>query len=206
MSSWYNAMQQSFNSNRILDHCNILSVATISNSLPAVDQIRFQYFSESGIAFFLDQRSRLCSSLITQPSEFLWHLPLTNEYYKFTGSVQIIPSEEIRIAHWNKLSPREKEGFYGLPPDTSVDSFERVNDIDSFKPQEAFNVSQNFAIVHVSPSYVEHSVFPDKSAIGNTRKTYESLPQPDATSKKWIHRLVDGEWHITQMHISAIRP
>lgn len=205
MATWFTAVQQSFNKNRILDHCSIISVATLVNSLPSIFPIRFQYFNDFGLVFYLDNRTNLFNSLLSQPSEFLWHFPLTNEFYKFSGVVSQVMCEEVLSENWSRLTQREKEGYCGLPPDILVDKSLANNDIDHFKPQEPNQPSRNFGIICIRPESIEHSVFLDKSAIGNTRKTYESLPQPDAVSKKWVHRLTEGEWVIVEMNVPAAR-
>lgn len=106
---------------------------------------------------------------------------------------------------WNSLSQREKNGFCGLPPDLVAGEMQ-INEIDKFKPQEALNVSDNFVVLVVEPNWVEHSRFLDRSAIGNTRKTFESLPQPDAVSKKWLHRKGEQGWDLVEIFVPVARP
>ena len=36
MSSWFNALRQSYNKNKVLDHSTILSVAAMVNSCPTI--------------------------------------------------------------------------------------------------------------------------------------------------------------------------
>ena len=203
--SWINALKRSYSTNRILDHCNILSVATLQNSFPKIFHLRFQFFSLNSLCFYIDKRSLLCSLLLSQPSEFLWHFPLTSEFFKFSGPVFLEPSSEILSKHWSSLSAKEKESFCGLPPDLVLESSES-NDLDSFKPQEALQTSEHFAVIVLSPGLVEHSQFVDKSAIGNTRKTFESLPQPDGISRKWLHALKDSVWETNEVNAPCSRP
>ena len=203
---WFNAIQQSYTRNRILDHCNIISVAVLIDSLPRIFPLRFQFFANQGIGFFLDNRSQLFSSLLSQPSEFLWHLPLTSEFFKLSGLVTLISDEEALSKYWSSLNSKEKECYCGLPPDININNRQTNNDIDSFKPQEALRFSQNFSIITLIPNCVEHAIFIDKSAIGNTRKTYESLPQPDSISRKWVHKKIDGIWETLEKSAPMLRP
>jgi hypothetical protein len=206
MSTYFNSIQQSYNRNRALDYSNVLSVATIVNSLPFIYPIRFHHFSEEGLIFYQDKRSLLYASLISQPSEFLWQFPLTCEFYKLSGNIFVLESEKIISEAWMSLNEKEKVGYYGLPPDVLIENEILKYDINSYKPQEPKLASVNFSVIILIPDFVEHSKFLDKSAIGNTRKSYESLPQPDAVNKKWIHRLINGVWNITETQLSFPRP
>jgi hypothetical protein len=203
--SWLNALIQSYERNRIIDYSSLLSVATINNNLPAVFPLRFQQFCDDLLVFYTDRRSVLCGCLLSQPSEFLWLLPVTSEYFKLSGNV-FAETDPARISSlWSSLAKREKEGYCGLPPDVLLVP-SSLADTDRFKPQEASAPSSNFQVLLLRPSRVEHFRYVDKSAIGNTRKTYETLPQPDAVSHRWLHELVSSEWHTTELSAGQLRP
>ena len=131
---------------------------------------------------------------------------MTCEYFKLSGFITEVKDEETIISAWNTLDPKEKEGYSGWPPDICLQNTRNISDIDAFKPQEAIFYSQNFSILRLQPKTVDHSIFINKTAIGNTRKTYESLPQPDSVSKRWVHRLNENNWTITEMHVPTARP
>lgn len=205
MTSWLQALSQSFNKNQFLDYCSILTAGVIKDSKVNLFPIRFQGFYQETLTVFYDKRSALFNNLVNQPCEFLWHFPLTSEFFKFTANVFEDGTEENRLAYWHSLSQREKQGYCGLPPDCPVLDAKQL-DLDRFKPQEAVNVSENFAVLRIRPFEVEHSRFLDKSAVGNSRKSFESLPQPDSISKKWLHRLGDRGWELTEMYVPIARP
>ena len=205
MASWFQALSQSHSKNRILDHSNLLTLCTLIDSHPSMSPVRFQSFLPDSFSVFLDRRGQVHSSLFSGPHEFLWHFPLTSEFFKFRGRVAEETNDEVRTRAWNSLSQREKNGFCGLPPDLVVGETQ-VQEIDKFKPQEALNVSDNFVVLVVEPDWVEHARFLDKTAIGNTRKTFESLPQPDAVSKKWLHRKAGSGWEVVEMFVPVARP
>jgi hypothetical protein len=167
--------------------------------------VRHQGFTNEDLLFFIDRRSLFFHSLSEARQEFLWHFPMTNEFFKIRGEIVEETADEERERLWNSLSQREKMSFCGIPPDVEVENA-RIDEMDKFNPQEARKVSQNFAVLKIVANFVEHSRFLDRSAIGNTRKTFESLPQPDAVSQRWIHRKVEGIWSVKEVALSIVRP
>ncbi|CAG9316545.1 unnamed protein product [Blepharisma stoltei] len=209
--AWAIALQRSFNTNRILEQSSILSIATLHNGAPSIYPIRFQsFYSPTSFTIHLDTRSILCGDLQNPVCQILWYLPLTNEIFKFDCPIlNFLPSHhEYRVNEWKKLKQKEKNAYCGLPPDTYKESEgSRLEyDINNFNAQNAEEVSEHFEVLIVTPINVDHTVYLDKSAIGNTRKTYESLPQPDAVSKRWVHRKHDHVWVAREMNIPAPRP
>lgn len=205
MTSWFQALNQSFSKNQFLDYSSLLTAGVIKDSRVCLFPLRFQGFYQELLTVFIDKRSAFYDNLLAQPCEILWHFPATSEFFKFTANVFDDNAEDIRSAYWTNLTQREKQGYCGLPPDCPASNMKQL-DLDRFKPQEAFNVSENFAVLRIRPFEVEHSKFLDKSAIGNSRKTFESLPQPDSVSKKWLHRLRETGWEITELYVPTARP
>lgn len=79
------------------------------------------------------------------------------------------------------------------------------HDIDNFNAQEADNVSSHFEVMLLTPISVDHTKYLDRTAIGNTRKTFESLPQPDHVSIRYIHKKHDQSWSTRELNVPAPR-
>lgn len=205
MTSWFQALNQSFSKNQFLDYSSLLTAGVIKDLKACLFPLRFQGFFQETLTVFVDKRSAFYDCLLTQPCEVLWHFPATCEFFKLTSNVFEDNAQEARMAYWNNLTQREKQGYCGLPPDCPVVNARQL-DLDRFKPQEALNVSENFAVLRIRPFEVEHSKFLDKSAVGNSRKTFESLPQPDSISRKWLHRQTESGWEITELYVPIARP
>lgn len=159
-------------------------------------QMQFRGFSEEGaIVSYADLRGNLYREL-SADCEVMWTFPLTNEVYKFRlPRVEVRREGEMVQTAWEGLKPREKAGYVSLPPDTYADESPALShDLDSFTPQTQSSVSPNFALLLLYPQNVDHMRYIDKAAIGNTRKSFESLPQPEVQPQRWEHCLEGGNW------------
>lgn len=210
--SWLNGLKRSFEQNRMLEQAHYLTIATLRSGMPKLTLINFRGFhQDSKLIFYLDSRSALYSDLThNNLSELQWFFPFTNEVFNFSNpNITLInePSDLVRT-HWQFLQEREKEAYRGPAPDVPkpprADHLSR--DLEEYKAQQPIEVSPHFSVMLVEPVYVDQSVYVDKTAVGNSRKTYESLPQPDAKSRRWLHKLEEGEWKTVELNIPYIRP
>lgn len=194
---WSHSLRQSQLQNACLSFAQCLYIATQGPEGAHLSQVQFRGFTEEGVVVYVDLRSRLGRDLSgTSGCEVMWSFPLTNEVYKFTfPQVQIVQEGLIYETAWASLRPREKAGYVSLPPDTYADELPVFShDLDSFTPQTQTVASPNFALLLVAPVLVDHTRYIDKAAIGNTRKNYESLMQPEIQPQRWEHRLQGEVW------------
>lgn len=210
--SWLNGLKRSFEQNRMLEQAHYLTIGTLRSGLPKLTLMKFRGFHQnSKLIFYLDSRSNLYSDLIqNKTSEFQWFFPLTSEVFTFTtpNITLLNESSDLLTTHWNSLQEREKEAYRGIAPDVPkpprADHLSR--DLEEYKSQQSVELSPHFGVMLVEPVSVDQSVYIDKTAVGNSRKTYESLPQPDAKSRRWLHTLEEGQWKTVELSIPYIRP
>ena len=198
LPSWLSGLQASYGANRMIDATNYMVIATIEDALPAARTLKFRGFEGTCLSFYMDQRSRLFENLNSGgPCELLWQFSISKETYRIACNQISLGSQEQVDAIWETLTKKEKEEYVGPVPDRQLDPVEdrKLNDIDSYNPQEITKRSGNFAVVHLHPRKVEYTRQIDKSAIGNTRKTYESLPQPEQKVVRFLQYLnEEGAW------------
>ena len=200
---WSLSLHQSQQTNACLSLSQCLYLTTQSTAGPHLYQTLFRGFGPNrSIVCHMDRRSRVYRELKEDGRcEVLWSFPLTNEVYRFACPGVCILDEGMEVqTAWDSLKPREKTGYVSLPPDTYADSTPLTHDIDSFRPQSQDCVSSNFAIVRFEPRFVDHMRYIDKAAIGNTRKTYESLPQPEVQPQRWEHSLQGDVWTVRRVN------
>lgn len=192
---WSRSLRQSQQQNACLAFAQCIYIATQGGHL---SQVLFRGFTQEGaVMLFVDQRSRLGRELSSNSGcEVMWSFPLTNEVYTFPHpQVQIQREGSLVETAWASLKPREKTGYVSLPPDTYADEVSAFShDLDSFAPQTQATVSPNFTLLLISPVLVDHTRYIDKAAIGNTRKNYESVLQPEIQPQRWEHRLEGDVW------------
>mmetsp|Transcript_5049 Transcript_5049/g.7622 ORF Transcript_5049/g.7622 Transcript_5049/m.7622 type:complete len:212 (-) Transcript_5049:39-674(-) len=205
-ASWIGSLKHSFNSNRMLEQSLVVFIATLQEASPQIYPLRFRGFSpEDKLTFYLDSRSHLFKELSGSPSQLMWHFPLTSEFFRFSEPhIEFLEGSQAQ-PEWNKLNEREKLGYHSVPPDTyKEDSSSPLSyDIDHYRPQDPSDVSQFFRVLQVFPTRIDHTRFVDKSAVGNTRKTFESLPAPDSDSKRWVHSFHEGVWQCKELNMPS---
>lgn len=158
--------------------------------------MQFRGFAEDGaIVSYTDIRGNLYRDICTG-CEVMWTFPLTNETYTLkVHTVEARREGEMVRNAWEGLKPREKAGYVSLPPDTYANASPGLShDLDSFTPQSQSSISPNFVLLLLYPHNVDHMRYIDKAAIGNTRKSFESLPQPEVQPQRWEHCLEEGNW------------
>lgn len=203
---WTRPLHAAYSANRILDHSLVLTVAVLHEGQPAAYALRFRGFhSSTALLFHLDTRSQLFSALHNGVPMFLWHLPLTCEVFKFSAA-SLLWSTELRAEEWDSLCQKEKLSYFSLPPDSAKgENVDKLRyDIDHFAPQGTDCISSHFAVLEMSPACVDQAKYLDKSAIGNTRKTFESLPQPECSGRRWLHSLQDGLWTTSELNAPTL--
>ena len=206
---WTQVLRKSWRANECLAIAQCVYVATVHDGQPFNHPSTFRSFSpDTGLTCFLDTRSLLYSHLTTSGRcALLWSLPLTNEIYRFPSpTIELIQqSDDLRmVSAWNSLKNREKQGYVGLPPDSFADESPDPlsHDINFFVPQGQDTISPYFSVVVFHPIEVDHTRYIDKTAIGNTRKTFESLPQMEVQPQRWVHRREEGGWRMRKGNAS----
>lgn len=210
--SWLNGLKKSYEQNRMIEQAHYLTMGTLRSGLPKLTLMSFRgFYQDSKLIFYIDSRSKLYSDLLkNKSSELQWFFPLTSEVFTFTtpNITLLNQSSDLLTTHWNFLQDREKEAYRGTPPDLPLppraDPLSR--DLEEYKAQETVELSHHFVVMLVEPVLVDQSVYVDKTAAGISREMFESLPHPDAKSRRWIHTLEEGEWKTVELNIPYIRP
>eukprot|EP00744_Colponema_vietnamica_P011641 GILI01016366.1.p1 GENE.GILI01016366.1~~GILI01016366.1.p1 ORF type:complete len:254 (+),score=38.92 GILI01016366.1:79-762(+) len=216
---WKTSLEKSITSNRQLEFSRNVSMATVNpDGTPDCRTLRFHTFfpspGNSSLVFACDARTQKVVDINHQPvAEVCWYFPLTQEQFRVKGRVSLIGAEqeassaelkELRLQIWRSLPDDIRNSFEGPVPGTPRPDVIRTGDLDKFEPQpiSVDNPSENFLLMLLLPSNVDHVQAPPPAVVATNRPhQHESILQPPKRWRRWTHALQeDGTWRATMLN------
>ncbi|EAR97373.3 pyridoxamine 5'-phosphate oxidase-related FMN-binding protein (macronuclear) [Tetrahymena thermophila SB210] len=151
--------------------------------------------------------------------ELCWYFPLTKEQYKIKCHFSFIAlqqtqindiqiTEEILIEQlpqnqrellenaWNKVDKEAKKLYQSPHPDTCKPNQEPLDDLERFNTPEKNKISNNFALLVLTPFRMEHTSFAMPQVVADGRKEFESIFKPYKKHSKYLYVIENNQWKV----------
>jgi len=199
---WIGPLKASYTNNLQLISTRTIDISTLHEGCPSVSALTFQDFDGEVLEFHVDARANVAKDLVADARcELIWHFPLSRETYKFKQpQVSFVTEGEVLTRRWETLTKPLKERYLSLPPD----SYKAEDQAEHFTSQEARHVSDNFRILRIRPVIVDQTIYKQPEVVAESRKKHsDRIPVPERRSRRFEHKLDEGQWVTRELNISG---